>query len=87
MKVSIKWLGIYILDFFLLIIGLVLTFGLLWSEHKRVWLLSFVNLPEEEDDIDETELEIVREELAEKEKVIKELEEEINKWEKEAIWD
>ena len=41
-KVSIKWLGIYILDFFLVIIGLVLTFGLLWSEHKRIWLLSFV---------------------------------------------
>lgn len=85
-KVSIKWFGIYILDFFLIIIGFV-TFGLLWSEHKRVWLLSFANLPEEEDDIDETELELVREELAEKEQVIKELEEEIEKWKKEAIWD
>ena len=86
-KVSIKWFGIFILDFFLIIIGLV-TFGLLWSEHKtRVWLLSFANLPEENDDIDETELEIVREELAEKEQVIKELEEEIEKWKKEAIWE
>ena len=82
-----KWFGMYILDFLLIIIGLV-TFGLLWSEHKtRVWLLSFANLPEENDDIDETELEIVREELAEKEQVIKELEEEIEKWKKEAIWE
>lgn len=88
-KVSIKWFGIYVMDFFLIIVGF-LTFGLLWSEHKRVWLLSFANLPEEEDDIDETELEILREETEEKDRVIQQLVEEVAKLKneiKDAAWD